>query len=432
MVQRECEEKSLEVSGLTEERGKLQVSVKGLEREMAALRREVKHRDDIIRDREGQMSSTREHVEELEKQRFLLDHQMSVLKEELQPLQVALEQRAQQIKQMEEEVSETRLVVGARDRQVKELSQRLATAGQQGRYLQQRHHALATALTRVLADLATATTLLHQPKKLKEAIKTLHDKHVRSGKHKEFWTRPDLDKLAASGTDPTAQAGGVVVPPAEEEEAVCELLRQREMLERSVATLRARAEKQDRAHKDKVTTLVKENTELLERVRELEERAWRLEGEARRAESLAGLRDPRSCRKKASRDHLVQTLSRQADTIARLQQQLREAQTTEETKSDNQSNENPTAKPEEGEEGEKKKEPEGKVESNDPGEPSTNTDHHHHHRYPHQQRHQQEGGGGGGGGSGGIGGEVDMTLKHQHIVLPHGDSSTHDLNSIAP
>lgn len=41
------------------------------------------------------------------------------------------------------------------------------------------------------------------------------------------------------------------------EEAVPELLRQREMLERSVATLRAQAQKQARAHKDKVTTLVK-------------------------------------------------------------------------------------------------------------------------------------------------------------------------------
>ncbi|XP_050690279.1 cilia- and flagella-associated protein 57-like [Eriocheir sinensis] len=325
MVQRECEERSGEVAALTEERTKLQATVRGLEREMAALRREVKHRDDIIRDREGQMSSTREHVGELEKQRFLLDHQMGLLKEELQPLQAALEQRAQQIKQMEEEVSETRLVVGARDRQVKELSQRLATARQLGRLLEQRHHALATALTRVLADLASATTLIHQPKKLKEAVKALNDKHVRSGRHKEFWTRPDLDKLAQA-TDPVAQAGGGAGGvAAEEEEAVCELLRQREMLERSVATLRGQAEKQSRAHRDKVATLVRKNSELLTRVRELEERSWRLEGEARRAESLAGLRDPRSCRRKASRDQLVQTLSRQADTIARLQIQLKEA-----------------------------------------------------------------------------------------------------------
>ena len=41
----------MEVSTLTEERGKLQAAVKALEREMAALRREVKHRDDIIKDR---------------------------------------------------------------------------------------------------------------------------------------------------------------------------------------------------------------------------------------------------------------------------------------------------------------------------------------------------------------------------------------------
>ena len=141
---------------------------------------------------------------------------------------------------------------------------------------------------------------------------------------------------------------------------MCELLRQREMLERSVATLRAQAEKQSRAHKDRVATLVKvsiitlthwkfvkcysylscpslslsfslsslqENSELLARVRELEDRAWRLEEETRQAESLAGLRDPRSCRRKASRDQLVQTLTRQADTIARLQLQLKEGLT---------------------------------------------------------------------------------------------------------
>lgn len=73
------------------------------------------------------------------------------------------------------------------------------------------------------------------------------------------------------------------------------------------------------------TTTLQKNSELLTKVRELEERAWRLEGEARRAESLAGLRDPRTCRRKASRDQLVQTVSKQADTIAKLQLQLKEA-----------------------------------------------------------------------------------------------------------
>ncbi|XP_042213672.1 protein Daple-like, partial [Homarus americanus] len=201
-IQRECEHKDGEVKALGEDKSKLQSTIRGLERELAALRREVNHRDDIIRDREGKITSTRDRISELEKQRFLLEHQLSQLKEELDPLQAALEQRAQQIKQMEEEMRETRLVVGARDRQVKEMGQRLVTAGQQARHLQQRHHALATALTRVLADLANATQLIHQPKKLKDAVKTLNDKYVRSGRHKEFWTRPDLDKLTQSPATP--------------------------------------------------------------------------------------------------------------------------------------------------------------------------------------------------------------------------------------
>ncbi|XP_069954050.1 cilia- and flagella-associated protein 57 isoform X2 [Cherax quadricarinatus] len=255
-VQRECEQKDNEVKVLVEDKNKLQSTIRGLERELAALRREVNHRDDIIRDRETKISNTRDSVSELEKQRFLLDHQLSQLKEELAPLHTALEQRAQHIKQVEDEMSEMRLVVGGRERQVKELSQRLVTAGQQGRHLQQRHHALSTALTRVLADLANTTHFLHQPKKLKEAVKTLNDKYVRSGRHKEFWTRPDLDKVTQFPADPSSQISGESIP-GEVEEAVLELLRQREMLERSVATLRGQAQKQARAHKDKVTTLVK-------------------------------------------------------------------------------------------------------------------------------------------------------------------------------
>nr|XP_045622870.1 cilia- and flagella-associated protein 57-like [Procambarus clarkii] len=324
-MQRECEQKDGEVKALGEEKAKLQSTIRGLERELAALRKEVNHRDDIIRDRENKISNTRERVSELEKQRFLLDHQLGQLKEELDPLQTALEQRAQQIKQLEEEMNETQLVVGGRDRQVKELGQRLVTAAQQGRTLQQRHHILATDLTRVLADLASAAQLLHQPKKLKEAVRALNDKYVRSGRHKEFWTRPDLDKVTQVPVDPLAQGGGEDMP-GEVKEAVPELLRQREMLERSVATLRAQAQKQERAHKDKVTSLVKENSELLVSVRTLEDKVWRLEEAVRQAESLAGLRDPRSGRRRASRDQLVQTVTRQADTIARLQEQLRAVQ----------------------------------------------------------------------------------------------------------
>ncbi|XP_071547435.1 cilia- and flagella-associated protein 57 [Panulirus ornatus] len=325
-VQRECEQKDGDLKVLVDDKSRLQSTIRGLERELAALRREVNHRDDIIREREGRVTTTRERIGQLEKHRFLLDHQLGQLKEQLQPLETALEQRTQQIKQLEEEMSETRLLVGARDRQVKELGQRLLTAGQQGRNLQQRHHVLATALTRVLADLANATQLIHQPKKLKDAIKTLNDKYIHSGRHKEFWTRTDLDKMATYPADALVQGDGAGVMP-EDSEAVQELLRQREMLERSVATLRAQGQKQARAHKDKVTTLVKENSGLLESVRGLEERAWRLERELRQAESMAGLRDPRSGKRRASRDQLVQTVTQQAETIARLQQELRDALT---------------------------------------------------------------------------------------------------------
>lgn len=52
---------------------------------------------------EGSITSSREQVAELEKQKFLLQHQMDLLREELHPLQAALDQRAQQVKQVREE-----------------------------------------------------------------------------------------------------------------------------------------------------------------------------------------------------------------------------------------------------------------------------------------------------------------------------------------
>ncbi|XP_068201905.1 cilia- and flagella-associated protein 57 [Palaemon carinicauda] len=316
-VQRECEQKDMEVKALGEERSKLNSSIRGLERELAALRKEVNHRDDVIHDRESKITTTRERIGELEKQRFLLEHQLNQLKEELEPLQTALDQRSQQIKQLEDEMTETRLVVGARDRQVKELSQRLVTSRQLSRHLQQRHHSLDTTLTRVLADVAAAAQMIHHPKKLKELVKSLNDRYVRGSRNKQFWTRTELDKPKSPEDSAMMDGGG----PGEE--AVPELLRQREMLERSVATLRAQAQKQTRAHKDKLTKLVQENSELLESVRQLEERCWRQEEDLKQAESMAGLRDPRSGKRRASRDYLIQTVTRQADTIARLQEQIR-------------------------------------------------------------------------------------------------------------
>lgn len=71
---------------------------------------------------------------------------------------------------------------------------------------------------------------------------------------------------------------------------------------------------------------LQENSDLLSSVKTLESRSWRLEEDLRQAESMAGLRDPRSGRRKASRDLLVQTVTRQADTIARLQDQIRTLQ----------------------------------------------------------------------------------------------------------
>ncbi|KAK7077136.1 hypothetical protein SK128_007451 [Halocaridina rubra] len=196
---------------------------------------------------------------------------------------------------LEDEMTETRLIIGARDRQVKELSQRLVTAGQLCRHLQQRHHTLDTTHTR-----------------------SLNDKYVKSGRNKQFWTRTEFDKSKVS--DDVAALTGLG------EEAVPELLRQREMLERSVATLRAQAQKQTRAHKDKLTKLVQENSDLLETVKNLEKRCWHMEEELKQAESMAGLRDPRSGKRRTSRDHLVQIVTRQADMIAKLQDQIRQLQ----------------------------------------------------------------------------------------------------------
>ena len=64
---------------------------------------------------------------------------------------------------------------------------------------------------------------------------------------------------------------------------------------------------------------------MLERVKQLEEDLWMKEASLTQLQSMTGGATPKMCRegRRPQRDMLVEALTRQAQTISRLQEQLR-------------------------------------------------------------------------------------------------------------
>ncbi|XP_076036541.1 uncharacterized protein LOC143022282 [Oratosquilla oratoria] len=276
---------------------------------------------------------------------------MEGLKSQLVPLETALDHTNHQIKKLEEELNETRLSMAARERQVKELSHRLQTSHSQGRVQNHRIHTLSTSMTRLLAEISNAATNVHNPKKLKDAIKTMNERYGADQRAASAsWAPRELQKdrpqlTTLEGQDLPKLEGSVAT--AGESEAIEELLKQRRVLERTVSTHQAQLQKVTRAHKSRVASLVKENKDLLDSCAQLERDSWRLRQTVRQLESVLGVPTSRICSsrggsgsaaggavaatkgpvshkgRRSSRQQLVETVALQADTISRLQADLR-------------------------------------------------------------------------------------------------------------
>ncbi|XP_054576786.1 cilia- and flagella-associated protein 57 isoform X2 [Eptesicus fuscus] len=231
-LQKEIEERANDIESLKGEQMKLQGVIKSLEKDILGLKREIQERDETIQDKEKRIYDLKKKNQELEKFKFVLDYKIKELKKQIEP-------RENEIKVMKEQIQEnTQLELN-----ITELWQKLRATDQEMRRERQKERDLEALVKRFKTDLHNCVAYIQEARALKEKVRGLFEKYVQ---------RADMVEIAGLNTD-----------------LQLEYSRQREHLERNLATLKKKVVKESELHRSDYVRIMQENVSLIKEINEL-------------------------------------------------------------------------------------------------------------------------------------------------------------------
>ncbi|XP_022235614.1 cilia- and flagella-associated protein 57-like, partial [Limulus polyphemus] len=227
--QRDVEEHKNEIQRQHAEQQKLQGIIKNLDKDIHSLKREVQERDETIQDKEKRIYDLKKKNQELEKFKFVLDFKIQELRRQVEPREEEICNMRIQIQDMENELAKFHRTNTHLELNISELQQKLKVTEKDLKNEKLKVHNLDLSLDRFRTELHACAGLLQDPKKLKESVKTLYQKHVQ-----------DVQ------TDRSA----------EDFDLHAEFSRQRDHLERSLASLRRKLLKDTSIHRTEYTKVM--------------------------------------------------------------------------------------------------------------------------------------------------------------------------------
>ena len=87
------------------EQTRLEIVIKGLEKDISELKREIKARDEAVLTKEKEVMELKREVRSMDKYKFVLNHKIKLLENEIQPKDNKISEMNQQILAMEEELT---------------------------------------------------------------------------------------------------------------------------------------------------------------------------------------------------------------------------------------------------------------------------------------------------------------------------------------
>ncbi|CAN0135941.1 unnamed protein product [Lampetra planeri] len=307
-LQREAEERQSEVERVRAEQTRLGGVVRALERDVQALRKEVQERDDTIHDKEKRIHELKKKNQELEKFRFVLDYKIKELKRQMEPREQALSMARTHTQQMETELERFQKQVSQLELAVADTRSKMQAAERQTARERDRVREVEALVKRFKTDLHGIAGLIQEPRQLKEAVTQLYHRYVQLADAKEI-----------RGEDADVQR---------------EFARQKDHLERSVASLRKQLSSDTESHRSENARIIQENVTLVREVSDLRKElrnirthVHQLELTAKRNRPRPGACSPRAARHAAltapgaepSTDHVIEL---QRMEIRRLREQL--------------------------------------------------------------------------------------------------------------
>eukprot|EP00764_Aduncisulcus_paluster_P008216 gnl/Carplike_NY0171/2677_a3597_404.p1 GENE.gnl/Carplike_NY0171/2677_a3597_404~~gnl/Carplike_NY0171/2677_a3597_404.p1 ORF type:complete len:770 (-),score=253.44 gnl/Carplike_NY0171/2677_a3597_404:103-2097(-) len=273
MVKRECamfktqlDKCELAIAELKEQKEKLKADNDAASREREGLKGEVREREDTIQEKEKLIYELKKKNQELSKFKFVLDYKIKELKKQIEPREADINDMRKQIRDMDVEIDRYHKANSALELQVQELEQRQRSLQHTVKDLRTTHNALQMRQRRMESDIQATAKEIQNPKVLKDGVKLLFQRYVSRIVAEK---KPDMS--------------------ADQEHH-----RQMLYLEKTVAGLRQRMEKDQAARKADVQKILSENVELLREVnvlrRELKsQQQAAVKGAGMRARAGAGM-----------------------------------------------------------------------------------------------------------------------------------------------
>ncbi|XP_068808899.1 cilia- and flagella-associated protein 57 isoform X1 [Struthio camelus] len=237
-LQKDIEERNSEIEEMKLEQQKLQGIITSLEKDILALKREIQERDDTIQDKEKRIYDLKKKNQELEKFKFVLDYKIKELKKQIQPRENDIMLMKEQIREMEGELERFHKQNAQLELNITELQQRLKATDREVHRERQKEQNMKALVKRFKTDLHNCVGFIQDSKKLKDGICELYTKYVHQ-----------TDMVETVGLDTDLQQ---------------EYLRQREYLERNLATLKKKVVKESEIHRADY-----ENVSLIKEINEL-------------------------------------------------------------------------------------------------------------------------------------------------------------------
>nr|XP_012631296.1 cilia- and flagella-associated protein 57 isoform X1 [Microcebus murinus] len=242
-LQKEIEERANDIENLKAEQVKLQGVIKSLEKDIQGLKREIQERDETIQDKEKRIYDLKKKNQELEKFKFVLDYKIKELKKQIEPRENEIKVMKEQIQEMESELESFHKQNTQLELNITELWQKLRATDQEMRKEQQKERDLEALVRRFKTDLHNCVAYFQEPRLLKEKVRGLFVKYVQ---------RADMVEIAGLNSDLQQ-----------------EYARQREHLERNLATLKKKVVKEGELHRTDYVRIMQENVSLIKEINEL-------------------------------------------------------------------------------------------------------------------------------------------------------------------
>nr|XP_040144424.1 cilia- and flagella-associated protein 57 isoform X4 [Ictidomys tridecemlineatus] len=242
-LQKEIEERTNDIEMLKGEQEKLQAVIRSLEKDIQGLKREIQERDETIQDKEKRIYDLKKKNQELEKFKFVLDYKIKELKKQIEPRENEIKEMKEQIQEMEAELERFHKQNTQLELNITELWQKLRATDQEMRKEKQKERDLEAVVKWFKTDLHNCVAYIQEPPLLKEKVRGLFEKYVQ---------RADMVEMAGLNTDLQQ-----------------EYARQREHLERNLATIKKKVLKESELHRTDYVRIMQENVSLIKEINEL-------------------------------------------------------------------------------------------------------------------------------------------------------------------